>query len=104
MGDADTQDASEGIAKGVEGKGMSKVQLGTKLFESSLIAVLEAEGKKATKVWLNGASPIDGAFLVPLPLEEVIEALRLARFQEAAEDLAQLSQEEEEAVRNGETG
>lgn len=75
---------------------MSKVLLGTKHFESSLIAVIEAEGKKSTKIWMTGASPVDGAFLVPVPIEEVIEALRLARYREIAEDLARMTEHEEE--------
>jgi hypothetical protein len=83
---------------------MSKVKLGTKYFESSLIAVLEAEGKNKTKIWMQGGSPVDGAFLISLPIDEVIAALRLARYQEVAEDLARASdsaedQEQEAAQR-----
>ena len=67
---------------------MPLIQLGPKYFESSFIAVIEGEGKNHTKIWLNGSSPVDGAFIVPLPLDVVLTALAEARYREIAEDLA----------------
>lgn len=73
---------------------MAKIKLGTKWFESSLIAVIEGD-KHRTKIWMQGSSPVDGAFLIPLPEEVVLEALKHARYQEIAEDLARAESAEE---------
>lgn len=66
---------------------MAWIKLGTKNFQSDLIAAYESAGKDQTKIWLSGSSPVDGAFLVPLPEEAVTQALTHARYQEVAEDL-----------------
>lgn len=67
---------------------MPKIKLGTKYFEPSLIAVFEPVDKKHCKIWMQGASAIDGAFLVPVSADEVIVALQEAHFMEIAQDLA----------------
>ena len=76
---------------------MPLIQLGPKYFESSHISVIEGEGKNHTKIWLNGANPVDGAFLIPLPLAVVLEILEHARYREIAQDLAQAETDEKVA-------
>lgn len=58
--------------------------------------VFKAEGKNKVKIWTVGASAVDGAFLVNVPLEEVLEALSRARAAERGLDLLEMSAEKQQ--------
>ncbi len=72
------------------------IKLGNAFFESDLIAVVRANGKKQTIIFTAGQPAVDGRFLINLPVEEVLDRIENARLNEIALRLAQAADEEGE--------
>lgn len=64
------------------------LELGDHWIEHSLITCIKQADEETTSVWLVGQSAVDGAFLVDLPFDKVMELYQEACYQRAARRLA----------------
>ena len=65
------------------------LELGEYYIELSHITCLRPAGRYHTSVWVTGQSAVDGAFLVDLPIDEVLELIQEGRLTQVAIELAQ---------------
>jgi hypothetical protein len=83
---------------------MMWIEIDGDYYNAELIAAVRHVSKSKCAIFFSNSSPVDGGFLIDLPISSVLALLREARFSELAEMIAAQAGDEPPARSQDESG